>query len=67
MSWSARQERLAKLSLGELRDRLQAVTDDPANRRNRPGSIHIYTKRAEGKISDLVWAITAKLAENRRA
>lgn len=67
MSWSKRQTRLAKLSKEELRRRLCAIMDDPSSRRASKGSIHIFTRQAEQKMSDLVWAVTAKLEEERCA
>lgn len=66
MSFAADQDRLGKLSLGELQAKRTVIESDPASK----VGAHvpwIYNQKARKKMDLIDWAITYKLAELRKA
>jgi hypothetical protein len=64
--WKA--TKLCDLSFEELNELREMVVNDPksANPDHARGSIYLYTREANRKLDALAWAVTYKLAEQRR-
>jgi hypothetical protein len=54
-------------SMEELLAKQRAIMNDPANRNPDPHGLWLYAPAALGKLNAIAWAITARLAEKRRA
>lgn len=60
MGW----DKLLKHDMEKLLSMQEEVMNSPESK-NPPGSVAIYTKKAQNKLNDLAWAIQHKVAEKK--